>query len=219
MIDKGARAPEPPAPDDLANAANPGPKSSMPAEAEPFRGNFLTTKMNYYIDWSRKNSLWPIPFGTACCAIEFMGVVSSHYDLSRFGAEVVRFSPRQADLMIVAGTVVDKMGPILKTIYDQMPEPKWVISMGVCASSGGFYRAYHVMQGIDEIVPVDVYVPGCPPTPEGLMHGIIRLQEAIQKGETRVQRERALRGKGLPSDLPQAPITLEDLRKRREGVS
>jgi NADH-quinone oxidoreductase subunit B len=148
-----------------------------------------------------------------------MGVVSSHYDLSRFGAEVVRFSPRQADLMIVAGTVVDKMGPILKTIYAQMPEPKWVISMGVCASSGGFYRAYHVMQGIDEIVPVDVYVPGCPPTPEGLMHGIIRLQDAIQKGETRVQRERALRGKGLPSELPQAPITLEDLRKRREGVS
>jgi NADH-quinone oxidoreductase subunit B len=218
MADMGGKPPGPPPSDDLANAADPGPKSEMPKEAEPFRGNFLTTKLDYYIDWSRKNSLWPIPFGTACCAIEFMGVVSSHYDLARFGAEVVRFSPRQADLMIVAGTVVDKMGPVLKIIYNQMPEPKWVISMGVCASSGGFYRAYHVMQGIDEIVPVDVYVPGCPPTPEGLMHGIILLQDAIQKGETRVQRERALRGKGLTPDLPQAAITLEDLRKTK-GVA
>ncbi|MEO8192180.1 MAG: NADH-quinone oxidoreductase subunit NuoB, partial [Acidobacteriota bacterium] len=115
--------------------------------------------------------------------IEFMSVVSSHYDLSRFGAEVVRFSPRQADLLIVAGTVVDKLAPTLRKIYDQMPEPKWVISMGVCASSGGFYRAYHVTQGIDEIIPVDVYVPGCPPTPEELMYGIFELQRKIQSGE------------------------------------
>ena len=149
--------------------------------------DFLTTKLDSLVQWAQSNSLWPLPFGTACCAIEFMSVVSSHYDLSRFGAEVVRFSPRQSDLMIVAGTVVDKMGPILKQIWDQMPDPKWCIAMGVCASSGGFYRAYHVMQGIDEIVPVDIYVPGCPPTPEGLIHGIIKLQELIARGETRSQ--------------------------------
>jgi NADH-quinone oxidoreductase subunit B len=112
-----------------------------------------------------------------------MSTVSSHYDLARFGAEVVRFSPRQADLMIVAGTITDKQAPILRKIYDQMAEPKWVISMGVCACTGGFYRAYHVVQGIDEIVPVDVYVAGCPPTPENLMHGILELQKRIQSGD------------------------------------
>jgi NADH-quinone oxidoreductase subunit B len=145
------------------------------------------------VAWARSNSLWPFPFATACCGIEFMSVVSSHYDLSRFGAEVVRFSPRQADLLIVAGTVVDKMAPILRKIYDQMPEPKWVISMGVCASSGGFYRAYHVTQGIDEIVPVDVYVPGCPPTPEQLTYAILKLQEKIVSGEmSRDSRSRKL---------------------------
>ena len=149
----------------------------------------LTTKLDWLAQWIQRNSLWPLPFGTACCAIEFMSVVSSHYDLSRFGAEVVRFSPRQADLMIVAGTVTDKQAPILKKIYDQMPEPKWVISMGVCASTGGFYRAYHVVQGIDEIVPVDVYVAGCPPTPENLIHGIMLLQEKIKSGELARHRE------------------------------
>jgi NADH-quinone oxidoreductase subunit B len=149
----------------------------------------LTTKLDWLAQWIQRNSLWPMPFGTACCAIEFMSVVSSHYDLSRFGAEVVRFSPRQADLMIVAGTVTDKQAPILKRIYDQMPEPKWVISMGVCASTGGFYRAYHVVQGIDEIVPVDVYVAGCPPTPENLIHGIMLLQEKIKSGELARHRE------------------------------
>jgi NADH-quinone oxidoreductase subunit B len=165
----------------------PGPGRPAAAAPELPREGWLTTQLEHYTNWGRKNSLWPMPFGTACCAIEFMSVVSSHYDLSRFGAEVVRFSPRQSDLMIVAGTVVDKMGPILKQVYEQMPDPKWVIAMGVCASSGGFYRAYHVMQGIDEIVPVDIYVPGCPPTPEGLMHGIIKLQEMIARGETRSQ--------------------------------
>ena len=110
-------------------------------------------------------------------------MVSSHYDIARFGAEAVRFSPRQADLLIVAGTIVDKIAPVLKKIYDQMPEPKYVIAMGACATSGGFYRAYHVVQGIDEIIPVDIWVPGCPPTPEGLMYGILKLKEKIERGE------------------------------------
>lgn len=142
----------------------------------------FTTRLEDFINWGRKNSLWPLPFGTACCAIEYMATVGSHYDVSRFGAEVVRFSPRQADCLLVLGTVVEKMGPVLKQVYDQMLEPKWVIAVGVCASSGGFYRAYHVMQGIDNIIPVDVYVPGCPPTPEGIIYGMLKLQEKITKG-------------------------------------
>jgi NADH-quinone oxidoreductase subunit B len=135
------------------------PERATPDGTAPPESVFTTT-LDKMVRWARAGSLWPLPFGTACCAIEFMSVVSSHYDLARFGAEVVRFSPRQSDMMIVAGTVVDKQTPILKLIYEQMCAPKWVISMGVCASSGGFYRAYHVMQGIDEVVPVDVYVPG-----------------------------------------------------------
>jgi NADH-quinone oxidoreductase subunit B len=149
---------------------------------------FLTTKFEALLDAARKNSLWPFPFGTACCAIEFMSVMMSHYDLSRFGAEVVRFSPRQSDLLLVAGTVTDKMAPVMVRIYEQMPEPKYVISMGACACTGGFYRAYHVVQGIDEFIPVDVYVPGCPPTPEALLQGVVRLQEMIAAGETHTQR-------------------------------
>ncbi|MGA7616296.1 MAG: NADH-quinone oxidoreductase subunit NuoB [Thermoanaerobaculia bacterium] len=148
-------------------------------------GNVITTRLETMVNWSRGNSLWPLPFGTACCAIEFMSTVSSHYDIARFGAEVVRFSPRQADLMIVAGTIVDKMAPVLKKIYDQMPEPRYVVSMGACATSGGFYRAYHVVQGIDEVIPVDIWVPGCPPTPEGLIYGILKLKEKIERGEIR----------------------------------
>src|SRR2546425_816158 len=128
--------------------------------------NFFLTTYSSLVNWARKSSLWPYPFGTACCAIEFMAVAASHYDIARFGSEVVRFSPKQADVLMVLGTINDKMGPVLKQIYDQMAEPKWVISMGACATCGGFYRAYHVMQGIDEIVPVDVYIPGCPPTRE-----------------------------------------------------
>jgi NADH-quinone oxidoreductase subunit B len=143
-------------------------------------GDIITTRLDALVKWGRKSSIWPMPFGTACCAIEFMALSASHYDIARFGAEVLRFSPRQADLMLVAGTIPDKLAPVLKTIYDQMPEPKWVISMGVCASSGGFYRAYHVMQGIDEIIPVDVYVPGCPPSPEGLIMAVMKIQEKIQ---------------------------------------
>ena len=148
----------------------------------------FTTRIRDFVNWSRKHSLWPLPFGTACCGIEYMAVVGTHYDVSRFGAEVVRFSPRQSDLLIVAGTIVEKMAPILRNIYEQMPDPKWVISMGVCASSGGFYRAYHTVQGIESIVPVDVYVPGCPPTPEAVISAIIKLQEKISKGDTPQQR-------------------------------
>jgi NADH-quinone oxidoreductase subunit B len=148
----------------------------------------LTTRLEKMVAWARKNSLWPLPFGTACCAIEFMSTVSAHYDLSRFGAEVVRFSPRQSDMMIVAGTITDKMAPVIKRVYEQMAEPKYVISMGACASTGGFYRAYHVVQGVDEIIPVDVYVPGCPPTPEALIEGIMQLQDLIQRGETQYDR-------------------------------
>jgi NADH-quinone oxidoreductase subunit B len=147
------------------------------------RGDIITTTVDAVVKWGRKSSIWPMPFGTACCAIEFMAFTASHYDVARFGAEVLRFSPRQADLMFVAGTIVDKEGPVLKTIYDQMPEPKWVVSMGVCASSGGFYRSYHVMQGIDEIIPVDVYVPGCPPSPEALIAAVMKIQEKIARGE------------------------------------
>ena len=143
--------------------------------------SWLTTRLDTIAEWAQRHSFWPLPFGTACCAIEFMGTVSSHYDMARFGYEVVRFSPRQSDLMIVAGTITDKMGPVLKRIYDQMPDPKWVVSMGACACSGGFYRAYHVMQGIDEIIPVDIYVPGCPPSPEGLIYGILQIKEKVAR--------------------------------------
>lgn len=157
--------------------------------------SWLTTKLDAFIDWSRTRSFWPLPFGTACCAIEFMGTVSSHYDMARFGWEVVRFSPRQSDLMIVAGTITDKMGPVLKRIYYQMPDPKWVVSMGACACSGGFYRAYHVMQGIDELIPVDVYVPGCPPSPEGLIYGILQLKEKVDRDRAAMKKARKAKAK------------------------
>jgi len=137
---------------------------------------FITSRLDDLISWGRKNSLFPFPFGTACCAIEFMGAVSSRYDVSRFGAEAVRFSPRQADLLLVMGTVTYKQAPVLKRIYDQMCEPKWVVAFGVCASSGGFYDNYHVLQGIDEVIPVDVYIPGCPPRPEQFFDALIKLQ-------------------------------------------
>lgn len=153
-------------------------------EPQPGEGaTWLTTSLDALIGWARGNSMWPLPFGTACCAIEFMSTVSSHYDIARFGAEVVRFSPRQSDVMIVAGTIVDKMAPVLKKVYEQMPEPRYVIAMGACATSGGFYRAYHVVQGIDEIIPVDIWVPGCPPTPDGLIYGILKLRDKITRGE------------------------------------
>lgn len=145
-----------------------------------FGDSFLTTKISEVVNWARKYALYPMPFGTACCAIEYMATVGSHYDASRFGAEIVRFSPRQADLLIVAGTVSHKLAPILKNIYDQMLEPKWVIAMGACASSGGFYDNYATVQGIDSIIPVDVYIPGCPPRPEAVIGAIIRVMQKIE---------------------------------------
>ncbi len=137
--------------------------------------------MSEAVKWARKNSLWPMPYGTSCCGIEMMSTLSSTYDLSRFGAEVVRFSPRQADMLIVAGTITTKMAPVLRSIYEQILEPKWVIAMGACASSGGIFDTYSVLLGIDEIIPVDIYVPGCPPIPEGLIHSILHLQKVIDK--------------------------------------
>ncbi len=145
------------------------------------RGEWLTTTLDAFVNWARKNSLWPMPFGTACCGIELMAVLASRHDIARFGAEALRFSPRQSDLLLVAGRISIKMMPVLTRIYQQMPEPKWVISMGACASSGGIFDTYSVIQGIDKFLPVDVYLPGCPPRPEAILHGLISLQKVIMR--------------------------------------
>jgi NADH-quinone oxidoreductase subunit B len=145
--------------------------------------NWLTTKLDDLVNWSRANSLWPMAFGTACCAIEFMATAASRFDLARFGMERMAYSPRQADVLICAGRLPFKLAPVIRRVWDQMPQPKWCISMGACASTGGIFDNYAMVQGIDTIVPVDVYVPGCPPRPEGLLYGILMLQKKI-KGET-----------------------------------
>lgn len=152
---------------------------------------YLTTRLDDFINWGRKNAMWPLPFGTSCCGIEMMATLCSDYDMARFGAEAVRFSPRQADLLMVAGIINSKMAPVLRTVYDQMSDPKWVMSFGACASSGGIFNVYSVTQGIDTVIPVDVYVPGCPPAPEGVLHALLRLQERVARGDTLSQRREA----------------------------
>jgi NADH-quinone oxidoreductase subunit B len=148
-------------------------------------GNVLVSTVDAVVNWARKNSLWPMPFGTACCAIEYMGALASRYDIGRFGAERLSFSPRQADLMIVAGRVSIKLMPVLIRIWEQIPEPKWCISMGACASSGGVFDTYTQIQGIDQFIPVDVYIPGCPPRPEAVVDALVKIQKLVEKDSIR----------------------------------
>lgn len=157
--------------------------------------DLIVTRLDAAIDWSRRNSIWPMPMGLACCAIELMAVGASRFDISRFGMEVMRFSPRQSDLMIVAGTCVYKMAGVVKRVWDQMPSPKWCIAMGACASTGGMFRSYSVVQGVDRFLPVDVYISGCPPRPEALIEGLMALQN-------RIDEEKSFKDLGVQSDKP-----------------
>ena len=148
---------------------------------------FFATKLDQVVGLARANSLWPLPFATSCCGIEFMATMASHYDLARFGSERVSFSPRQADMLLVMGTISKKMAPILRQVYEQMSEPRWVIAVGACASSGGIFDTYSVLQGIDKVIPVDVYVPGCPPRPEQIVDGVMQLQELVKSESQRIR--------------------------------
>ena len=173
----------------------------MGIEHEPRTGlGIVTGTLDKVVDWARRSSLWPATFGLACCAIEMMATGAAHYDLSRFGMEIFRASPRQADLMIVAGRVSQKMAPVLRQIYDQMAEPKWVLSMGVCASTGGMFNNYAIVQGVDQVVPVDVYAPGCPPGPETLIHAILTLHELVRTGEITRRRDATGAGAGVQAE-------------------
>ena len=184
---------------------------------EGLQHNFLTAKLESLVKWSRARSLWPATFGLACCAIEMMATGAAHYDLARYGMEVFRASPRQADLMIVAGRVSQKMAPVLRQVYDQMMEPKWVISMGVCASSGGMFNNYAIVQGVDQVVPVDVYAPGCPPGPETLMHAIFTLHHQITNGELLVRREASDTGGAAITVSQRDGQTATAVIRRRHG--
>ena len=169
------------------NIKNEGGKIITVAEGpEGFSGEgFFTTTLSSVVGLARKNSIWPLPFATSCCGIEFMATMGSHYDLARFGAERVGFSPRQCDLLMVMGTIAKKMGPVLRQVYLQMAEPRWVLSMGACACSGGIFDTYSVLQGIDQIIPVDVYIPGCPPRPEAVLDGFMKIQDLVQSESVR----------------------------------
>jgi NADH-quinone oxidoreductase subunit B len=195
----------------LPDAPTPPPPPGVAADTdaairEELEQGVLFTNVGSMVNWAvnqaRVNAIWPLGFGLACCAIEMMAIVGPRFDISRFGAEVFRNSPRQADLMIVAGRVSVKMAPVLRQLYDQMPDPKWVISMGACASCGGMFNNYAILQGVDKIVPVDVYVPGCPPRPEGLIHGIMKLQEKI-----------------LASPVEVGSLTFHPKRKKTKGAA
>ena len=180
----------------------PGP---MPFIQNQFERNFMTTSVDYVFNWARKSSLWPLTFGLACCAIEMIASTTTRFDIARFGAEVFRPSPRQADLMIVAGTVTLKMAPVIRRIYEQMPEPKWVISMGACSSVGGPFNTYSVLQGVDRIIPVDIYVAGCPPRPENLFYALLKLQDKIDNTPHLVRK---------PTYVRLEEAMLEDFKKR-----
>lgn len=164
----------------MSTIAHPGIDISMEHRVDGVEGaGYFATSLDKMVGLARKNSLWPLPFATSCCGIEFMATMGANYDLARFGSERLSFSPRQADLLMVMGTIAKKMGPILRQVYEQMAEPKWVLSMGACASSGGIFDTYSVLQGIDRIIPVDVYIPGCPPRPEQVLEGIMKIQELV----------------------------------------
>src|SRR6059036_3777607 len=169
-------------------------------------GDVIITRLDAALNWCRKNSLWPMPMGLACCAIELMAAGASRFDIARFGAEVMRFSPRQIDVMIVAGTVTYKMALAVKRIWDQMPEPKWCIAMGACASSGGMYRSYAVLQGIDQLIPVDVYISGCPPRPEALIDGLMRLQRKIAGEQSFLAQKPQLTAELAPEIQKRPPV-------------
>jgi NADH-quinone oxidoreductase subunit B len=159
---------------------------SLTEKPEGFEGaGFFATSLDKVVGMARKNSIWPLPFATSCCGIEFMATMGAHYDLARFGSERLSFSPRQADLLMVMGTIAKKMGPVLRQVYEQMAEPRWVLSVGACACSGGIFDTYSVLQGIDRIIPVDVYVPGCPPRPEQIIDGIMKIQQLVQSESLR----------------------------------
>ncbi len=171
--------------------------------------NYVTTQLRKVVNWARRSSLWPLPFATACCGIELMATASSRFDIARFGAEAFRFSPRQSDLLVVAGRVSIKMMPVLQRVYEQMAEPKWVISMGACASTGGVFDTYAVVQGIDQFIPVDVYVPGCPPRPETLLEGVMAIQRIIDQDGLPPSGRRPMNLAVQPTHRPQSqPVPL-----------
>ena len=183
-------------------------------EADASPDSWVTTRLDFLVNWARANSLWPMPFGTACCAIEFMATAASRFDLARFGMERLSYSPRQADVLLCAGRVPFKLAPVIRRIYQQMPQPKWVIAMGACASTGGMFDNYSMVQGIDTIIPVDIYVPGCPPRPEALMYGILMLQEKVKQERLR---DRNLRREMEPdpeSQLYIPPSAINELSEK-----